>query len=67
MASSQPLRGIISIESAFEERNVCGTYDQRRRRRVTTGTGDLVRVGVMSTISGVIDSSGTCLRSKITT
>jgi hypothetical protein len=67
MASSQPFRGIIGIESAFEKWDVCGTYHQRQRRRVATGTGDLVRVGIMSTISGVIRSSGTCLRSKITT
>jgi hypothetical protein len=67
MVSSQLFRGIIGIESAFEERNVCGTYDRRHRRRVTTGTGNLVRVGIMSTISEVIRSSGTCLRSKITT
>jgi len=67
MASSQPFRGINRIESAFEKRNVCSIYHQRQRRRVTTGAGNLVRVGIMSTISGVIGSCGTCLCSKITT
>jgi hypothetical protein len=69
MASSQPFRGIVSLN--IHQRFGLGRRpfdrNQDHRRRVTTGACKLASAGITSTSSAVVGSSGTHFRSWTTT
>jgi hypothetical protein len=61
MASSQPFRGIVSLNiiQRFSLGRRPFDRNQEPRRRVTTGTCKLASAGITSTNSAVVGSSGT--------